>query len=340
MAAGAAAANVGTLGGVLTGTLPNPGLATGSVTTTQIADGTIATADLANAAVTNAKLAADTARDQLLTNGGFEVWQRGNGPFTTGSAYGPDRWQIYATAGTTSVTRDTATADVGSLACAQVITTAPPALGNGIFQIIDCGTDNPQLRGRTLTLSARVRCAQANSVRLELVGDKGVGLPHTTVSAYHSGGSTYETLTVSIALPAGATGLTVWVLGVTAGTWYVDNLMLVVGSQAADYVPLHPAEDLARCMRYWQKSNTTNANIVQVYGTAGLALYFWFPMVYPMGGGPTMTKIGTPGLSNCNQPSAYSADACGYAYFFTVTAAGGAQVQWGAASYWAFEWNP
>jgi len=53
MAAGAAAGNVGTLGGVLTGTLPNPGLATGSVTSASILDGTIQTVDLANNAVSS-----------------------------------------------------------------------------------------------------------------------------------------------------------------------------------------------------------------------------------------------------------------------------------------------
>src|SRR5499427_6610596 len=137
MAAGAAATNVGTLGGVLTGTLPNPGLvpvtsamiadgtiqgadiATGAITTTQIADGTIATADLANAAVTNAKLGTDTARLNLLTNGGFEIWQRGNGPFTATGVYGPDRWQLGITGTDTLsvVQRESAAAnvDAGSL---------------------------------------------------------------------------------------------------------------------------------------------------------------------------------------------------------------------------------
>src|SRR5262249_46089074 len=70
------------------------GINAGSITTTQIQDGTIATADLANNAVTNAKLGTDTARLNLLTNGGFEIWQRGAGPFNTASAFTADRWQI------------------------------------------------------------------------------------------------------------------------------------------------------------------------------------------------------------------------------------------------------
>src|SRR5215471_14015617 len=76
-------------------------LPTGSVTSTAIADGTIATADLANQAVTNVKLGTDTARLNLLTNGGFEIWQRGNGPFTANSAYTADRWLISLASGDT-----------------------------------------------------------------------------------------------------------------------------------------------------------------------------------------------------------------------------------------------
>src|SRR5580765_5299194 len=55
----------------------------------------------ANASITNAKLGPDVARASLLVNGGFEQWQRGNVPFTSG--WGPDRWQI-AMAGTDAFT--------------------------------------------------------------------------------------------------------------------------------------------------------------------------------------------------------------------------------------------
>jgi hypothetical protein len=44
-----------------------------------------------------------------------------------------------------------------------------------------------------------------------------------------------------------------------AGVWfdasctaYLDNAMLVVGSQYADYAPMHPADELARCLRYYE----------------------------------------------------------------------------------------
>src|SRR5215471_11335382 len=86
----------------------------GTVTSAKIQDGTIATADLANQSVTNAKLGTDTARLNLLTNGGFEIWQRGNGPFTASNAFAADRWRIgLAGSDTLSVSRDGANVDAG-----------------------------------------------------------------------------------------------------------------------------------------------------------------------------------------------------------------------------------
>lgn len=235
------------------------------------------------------------AKTNLLTNGGFEIWQRGNGPFTANSAYTADRWAIYAQVGTTSIARDTANTDTGSLACAAVTTTAPQAgNGNGPYQIIDCGGDFPQLRGRTLTCSVRVKCSQAGSVRLELVGDKGASMPHTYVSAYHSGGGAYETLTATIPLPAAATGMTIWITGVVAGTWYLDNAMLVVGPVAADYSPLHPEEDLARCQRYFEEINMLFLGNMWS-GTSGVN--YGYPYYYKVTKAVTPT-ITVPALAN------------------------------------------
>src|SRR5499427_10302759 len=216
MAAGAAATNVGTLGGVLTGTLPNPGLvpvtsamiadgtiqgadiATGTITTTQIQDGTIATADLANAAVTNAKLGTDTARLNLLTNGGFEIWQRGNGPFTVNGTFPGDMWRInlFGT-DTMSVVRDTTNIDVSSKAasaCTFVLGTG--AGTSSIFQQIAVSGDHVGLAGRTLTLSVRVRTSTANAVRIGM-NNYYSSTAHWTYSPFHTGDGTWQTLTVS-----------------------------------------------------------------------------------------------------------------------------------------------
>jgi hypothetical protein len=242
MAAGAAATNVGTLGGALTGTLPNPGLATGSVTTTQIADGTIATADLADRSVTNIKLGTDTARLNLLTNGGFEIWQRGNGPFTSG--YTADRWNLQPVSGSTaSITRQSGGSGGGYRA--GVVYTH---VASGYVQVLQVvGNDQP-LQGLTISLAVRVLSSTPNAIRAMIYDSVG----SSRFSAYHSGSGAVETLTLTATFDPATTSIQVGFHITNAScTVYVDSAMLVVGSVPADYAPLHPADDLARCLRYY-----------------------------------------------------------------------------------------
>ena len=200
--------------------------------------------------ITNAKLAADTARANLLTNGGFEIWQRGSGPFMANGAYSADRWinQIAGT-DTLSVSRDGTNQDAGSQYCAAVTFTLGTGAGATTLyepvQYTDAGFR--QLGGRPITFSVRVRTSVANAVRLAFYDGSGF-----TFSAYHTGDGTYQTLSMTGTLIAGGTGGYVQVRFAASCTAYLDNAMLVVGSQAADYVLLHPADDLARCLRYYE----------------------------------------------------------------------------------------
>ena len=68
MASGAASANIGTLGGALTGTLPNPGIGSGVVTGTNIASGTITGGNIAGSTITEGNMASGAIhRAQLST---------------------------------------------------------------------------------------------------------------------------------------------------------------------------------------------------------------------------------------------------------------------------------
>src|SRR5262245_5535438 len=177
------------------GTIPASAIPAGSIDSSKILDGSIATADIANQAVTNAKLGTDTARLNLLTNGGFEIWQRGNGPFTASGAWLADRWVIgLAGSDTLSISRDSANADtsVGSTYCAACTFTLSGGAGaSGFFQLIK-QADGHQVANRTLTFSARVRTNTANAVRLGFHNGSA-----WSYSSFHSGGGTYETLSVT-----------------------------------------------------------------------------------------------------------------------------------------------
>ena len=139
-------------GAIPNGTITLATMAADSKDSNKIVDGTIATADLANASVTNAKLASDTARANLLTNGGFEIWQRGNGPYTGNGVYIADRW-LLTLVDTLSVSRNTANVDtsLGSNYCAACTFT----LGSGggatsLSQPLKTGTQTNSLAARFL----------------------------------------------------------------------------------------------------------------------------------------------------------------------------------------------
>jgi len=329
MAAGSIPNGTITSAMIADGTIDTADLKDGAVTSAKILDGTIATGDLANNAVTNAKLGTDTARANLLTNGGFEIWQRGNGPFTTHQAYAADKWQILLSGGqTVSVTRDTANADTGSVACAAFVisgTVSAAAQAQWIQRANDAvAADNLGLRGRTVTFSMRVRASVANAVRLSLYD----GSTETT-GAYHSGSGAYETLTVTKTMASNMSAVLTRAYVEAAGTFYFDNAMLVVGSVAADYAPLHPADDLARCQRYYEiQGGASGASFVHnAYAAGGQVIQFTHTFMEQKAVTPTMTKNGTWTLTGVSaQPTVGDPTPNSYTFAFTPTATGMGQV--------------
>ena len=200
----------------------------GHISVDYVAGGAFAIADQG---IPNVKLGTDTARLNLLTNGGFEIWQRGNGPITGG--YTADRWLWGSGAGgTVSITRDQGFVDLGSSSCAAVAYTH----GSAVSLLYQGGNDfYSQLRSKTVTFSARVKTSVANAVRL-LMSD---GVTGNQWSAYHPGDNQYPTLTLIYTLASNAIQLNpAFEFGATC-TAYIDNAMLVVGSVPADYAPLH-----------------------------------------------------------------------------------------------------
>jgi hypothetical protein len=211
--------------------------------------GSISGSAIAAGSITNAMLGADVARANLLVNGGMELWQRGAGAFTGTGAYSADRWVgTLAGTDTLSVSRDTANVDVASqycAACTFVLGTGAggTTLGQGLNDLY------LSLRGKTVTVSARVKTSVANGVRLRLNDG---GTTGTQRGNFHSGSGAYETISLTYAVSTNATQFPVNVEFDVSGTYYIDNAMLVMGSQAANYAPLSPADDLARCLRYYE----------------------------------------------------------------------------------------
>ncbi|MBO0884829.1 MAG: hypothetical protein J2P17_31760, partial [Mycobacterium sp.] len=202
-----------------------------------------------------------------------------------------DRWAInIAGTDTCSVSRDTTNVDSSSGACAAVTFTL--GTGGGATAVLQGNFSDAigELKGRTVSFSMRVRTSTANAARLA-VNNYYASTSHYTYSSFHSGNGTYQTLTVTVTLDPTATLIQLLVYFAATCTAYLDNAMLVVGSQPANYVPLHPADDLARCLRYYQiLSPPSNADWAFVIGL-GPANSFQFIRNYlqQMGGTPTVT---------------------------------------------------
>lgn len=250
----------------------------------------------------------------LLVNGGFEVWQRGAGGFTTNGVLTADMWKMVINTGSMTVTQETSVVDTPASASALKVVTS--AAGDSIQQRIE---DVVQLRGRQVSLSLRFRQSVTNASTLLVLRDNAGS---SSAAAAATTGA-YQTVTLTATVPSGATTLDfVMQLG-AAGTYYLDNAMLVIGPAPAPYRPLHPQEELARCQRYYEVHGGASALLlVEGYGGAGVISGQWVQFAVPKGGTPTMTKNGTWAVTNCAQPSTAFPSANGYGIRTTVTALG------------------
>ena len=278
----------GPIGSIAAGAIPD-----GSITSAKIADGSISTVDLADGAVTNAKLAPignavlgpDTARANLMVNGGMEVWQRGFGPFSTVGAYTADRWMIEAGAG--DVRADGANVDAGSQYAAQI------NVSSGSLWLLNQAEANIGLRGRQVSASVRIRTTAVNTCFITLWAD-GSGAPSVN-SSLHTGGGTWQTLRVGpITVPGDAVHVCVRVNCSAPGQYFADNAMLVVGAVAGDYQPLPVAEEVARCQRYYEASFGQYQAAGYCIATTGAEFVYRYQSL--KGGVPTVTM---PPAANC-----------------------------------------
>lgn len=303
--AGGGASDAGSVNGIQVGTPPTPNVlvktdgagllpvaAIPPITSAMITDGTIATADLANASVTNIKLASDTARANLLTNGGFEVWQRGTSLSPAGGGFTVDRWAIFNSAGTGAVTvsRDTLVpAGSGSNYSAKLAVTSLPS---GFFYLrheLSIPADGHQLKGRTLSVGVDLYSDVINNCDIRFFSN-GTGASDVK-STKNTATNTWQRHTATITVPNDANRVYLDIEVNAVSNVYVDNAMLVVGSVPADYAPLHPADDLARCLRYYQRVNVitvdTNVAVLQCGSATSAYGMLWLPV--SMAVDPTLT---------------------------------------------------
>jgi hypothetical protein len=240
----------------------------------------------------------------LLTNGGFELWQRGTGPYTAHLAYGPDRWRIALTGTDTlsvsrSTTADTVFGSQYSAACTFVLGTGA---GNTNLQQYFTTVDNAQTYNRAMMFSVRVQTSTPNAVRLGYYN----GSAWVYGTQYHTGDGTWQTLVLTIPALAITTQYVAVVFAASC-TAYVDSAMLIVGTTYADFYPWPPAVDLTICQRYYEEVGPANSGTLILRTANPTAATYYADTVLRWAvrkpASPTLTKNGTWSANNCTQPS-------------------------------------
>jgi hypothetical protein len=306
--------------------------------------GSISGSAIAAGSISNSMLGADVARANQLVNSGLEIWSRGTGPFPGNATYTADRWFMsFTVPSSLSVSRETVTVDTafGSKTALKSVYVHSGA-GSGYVQQQLKPADGSQLNSRVVTGSIRVNCNTSGAVRLQIAAD-GTGAP-IAYSTFNGTTNAWVTLQATITVPPDATVVAVTVqLGDASlsSTTYVDNAMLVVGSQAANYVPMHPADDLARCLRYYEVMGLGGGFLAGAWaGAAGEAIASPIRWQVPKPVTPTVTKVGTWTVTNCAQPTLLTSTSDGSQLYAASTAIGHVQYVTTGSAYLSSEANP
>jgi len=200
--------------------------------------------------------------NNIIDNGGFEIWQRGtsfNNP--TAGTYTADRWQQQGnTSGASwTVSQSSSTVDTGNFSITMNVTATGTSTSNYLSQPLEMVKN---YTGKTLTFSIRINTSLVNKIGIEL-NDGFTNVQSTT----HPGGGVWQTLSCTINVNSAVTQILChvgWVNGtnISTGSFFADSAMLVIGPNAASFVPLNPQQDLARCQRFYLQINATNDSLI------------------------------------------------------------------------------
>ncbi len=283
-----------------------------------------------------------------LVNGGFEVWQRGDGPFQNNGTFTCDRWRIDIGAGTAGMDIHKVGSNVGFGYAASVSANLGDGSSTFHFSQPFAGNDIPsKFANKILTFSAKVQSNAVNTVCV-YIQPVAQSIPggYTFYRSRYNTTTANTLMTITALIPWDVTTFYVGIeIAHTSAVVQIDDATLVDGSISGDFHSLQPSEDLARCMRYYEiiADGGNGAWTYGGYNSAGASFFSYIPYKVTKGGNASITVGGAWGCINCNQPTVpgYNLQR-GFRMDAVIVATGYAYFQPGAtpANFCTAEYNP
>lgn len=235
-----------------------------------------------------------------IINGNFDIWQRGNGPFTS-YYYGADRWIIWHPTATMSSSSTSLNGIQKRIAHIQNVTAGGGFLGQAI-ELPLVGFGHPFVVGKKFTLS--VRYGSSTKIRPSLIfmdstaGLNPVNLDSSMASPVYKGGSGVdETVSWTFTVDGTAASTNTCLVLIlesesNASDVYVYQVQLEEGSVATPFEQRPYGLELSLCQRYYEVFR------YQMLGNpTGAGQYFSCPIIYNVAKRTVPTLISTPEYS-------------------------------------------
>lgn len=240
---------------------------------------------------------ADDAKKNYITNGNFDVWQRGTTFTSVFNVYTADRWTLIDAGGSSAdVTQMVAgAAEHAILPDAKYylrLNRKNAILGNLEQRIEDVRT----LQGKTVTLSYYAKANANHTANVMVVQNFGSGGSADVValSLFVNITTAWQRFVNTFTIPS-TDGLTIGsnsrlfidlARGATINTYDIMGVKLEIGSNATRFEPKIFSEELGVCQRYRRNIETLTYLSSVAYGAN--EIYFWLPLAPSLRVSPTL----------------------------------------------------
>ena len=250
------------------------------------------------------KIQLKSASRNLIINGGFDIWQRGNSHTSTAvNEYSADRFRTEGNALSTTISRQAFTAgqtDVPNFPTyyARVATSAKPSSGQywALMQRIEAPLNARQ--GQTYTLSYWVRSTSGTVAASAFTyGFGGSGSVRSNSPALTTTWQKVTSTQANINVSGGGTYLSVYIMHLadtapSSMSVEIANVKVEEGHVATDFEHRTHGEELLLCKRYYtQIVGGSDAFVFAGKGQGSTTVDGIFPLAVPLRASPTMNSI-------------------------------------------------